>query len=105
MMCMKIIKAFHLHGWTVASRGRKGTVDPDEFYCHKPTFKLGFRSVLSRKLGEKKVKMVYASGGTKDPTKNITTSKVARRVVAAYLHWVSCSIVDVTTLSLQRKRE
>jgi len=31
-------------------------VDPDEFYVHKPTFKKGFRAVLSKTLGEKQVK-------------------------------------------------
>ena len=29
----------------------QGTVDPDEFYVHKPTFRAGYRAVLSRSLG------------------------------------------------------
>jgi pyruvate, water dikinase len=28
----------------------QGTVDPDEFYVHKPTFEKGFRAVLSRSI-------------------------------------------------------
>jgi pyruvate, water dikinase len=36
----------------------QGTVDPDEFYVHKPTFEKGFRAVLKRTLGAKKIKMV-----------------------------------------------
>lgn len=53
----------------------QGAVDPDEFYVHKPTFQQGYRAVLRRTLGKKKIKMVYAharSGGT---TRNIPTPK------------------------------
>jgi len=44
----------------------QGTVDPDEFYVHKPTFRQGHRAVLSRSLGRKQMRMIYASdhGGT-----------------------------------------
>ncbi len=45
----------------------QGTVDPDEFYIHKPTFRAGHRAVLSRSLGRKQMRMVYAgNGGTKN---------------------------------------
>ena len=40
----------------------QGTVDPDEFYVHKPTFRLGHRAVLSRSLGRKQMRMIYAGG-------------------------------------------
>ncbi|KAB2912644.1 MAG: phosphoenolpyruvate synthase [Hyphomicrobiaceae bacterium] len=40
----------------------QGAVDPDEFYVHKPTFRLGHRAVLSRSLGRKQMRMVYAGG-------------------------------------------
>jgi pyruvate,water dikinase len=36
----------------------QGVVDPDEFYVHKPTFRLGHEYVLRRKLGAKQVRMV-----------------------------------------------
>jgi pyruvate,water dikinase len=36
----------------------QGTVDPDEFYVHKPTFRTGHRFVLKRKLGAKQQRMV-----------------------------------------------
>lgn len=39
----------------------QGTVDPDEFYVHKPTFRKGHRAVLSRSLGRKQLRMIYAS--------------------------------------------
>jgi pyruvate,water dikinase len=41
----------------------QGTVDPDEFYVHKPTFAAGKRAVLSRTLGRKQMRMIYADGG------------------------------------------
>jgi pyruvate,water dikinase len=41
----------------------QGTVDPDEFYVHKPMFRKGHRVVLSRSLGRKQQRMVYAERG------------------------------------------
>lgn len=42
----------------------QGSVDPDEFYVHKPTYRHGFRAVLRRRIGAKNVKMIFAEGGT-----------------------------------------
>jgi pyruvate,water dikinase len=52
----------------------QGTVDPDEIYVHKPTFEQGYRAVLRRNLGSKKIKMVYAKGHTREATRNVPTS-------------------------------
>ena len=54
----------------------QGTVDPDEFYVHKPTYHAGHRAVLSRSLGRKQQRMIYAerSGGTK----NVPVSEAKR---------------------------
>ncbi len=54
----------------------QGTVDPDEFYVHKPTFRQGYRAVLSRSLGRKQMRMVYARdhGGTR----NVSVPRSAR---------------------------
>lgn len=41
----------------------QGTVNPDEFYLHKPMLRNNFASIISRKCGSKKVKMVYANSG------------------------------------------
>lgn len=38
----------------------QGAVNPDEFYVHKPTLKAGKKSIISRKLGSKAIKMIYA---------------------------------------------
>ena len=54
----------------------QGTVDPDEFYVHKPTFRAGYRAVLSRSLGSKQLRMVYAHGGG---TTNLKVPKAQRR--------------------------
>jgi pyruvate,water dikinase len=56
----------------------QGAVDPDEFYVHKPTFELGYRAVLRRILGSKKIKMVYSDGRTRESTRNIVTSSEER---------------------------
>jgi len=47
----------------------QGVVDPDEFYVHKPTFRAGKRAVLSRSLGRKHLRMIYAEEGS--GTRNI----------------------------------
>ena len=56
----------------------QGTIAPDSFYVHKPTFKKGYRAVLKRRLGDKALKMVFADEINKDNiaveyTKNIDT--------------------------------
>jgi pyruvate, water dikinase len=51
----------------------QGVVDPDEFYVHKPTYQLGYRAVLGRRLGRKQVRMVYAQGRGGQTTANIPT--------------------------------
>jgi len=56
----------------------QGSVDPDEFYVHKPTFLKNHRCVLKRVLGPKKIKMIYNDGNTREATKNITTSSKER---------------------------
>ncbi|WP_374089908.1 phosphoenolpyruvate synthase [Methylomicrobium lacus] len=56
----------------------QGAVDPDEFYVHKPTYALGYRSVLRRSLGAKKIKMIYSDGSTHESTRNIATSEYER---------------------------
>jgi pyruvate,water dikinase len=51
----------------------QGTIDPDEFYVHKPTYEQGYRAVLRRRLGGKQMKMVYATGHTREQTRNLPT--------------------------------
>lgn len=49
----------------------QGQVDPDEFYVHKPTFRAGHRAVLSRRLGRKQHKLVYAARSSVEATRNV----------------------------------
>ncbi|MDX1609578.1 MAG: phosphoenolpyruvate synthase [Halofilum sp. (in: g-proteobacteria)] len=39
----------------------QGTVNPDEFYVHKPKLEQGFAPILQRHIGTKEVKMIYSS--------------------------------------------
>jgi len=52
----------------------QGTVNPDQFYVFKPTLNKGFNAVISKKLGTKKLKMIYSKSGTK----NIPTTEKER---------------------------
>jgi len=62
----------------------QGTIDPDSFYVHKPTFEKGYRSVLKRRLGRKALKMVFTdtlSTGSiaAEYTRNIETPEEERK--------------------------
>ncbi len=63
--------------WGLGENVVQGAVDPDEFYVHKPTFEMGYRAVLRRRLGAKKIKMVYAQGGGV-PVRNVPTTPAER---------------------------
>lgn len=56
----------------------QGTVDPDEFHVHKPTFKQGYRTVLRRSLGKKQLRLTYAEGHTGSTTQNVQTTEAER---------------------------
>ena len=61
----------------------QGSINPDSFYIHKPTFKKGFRSVLKRSLGSKEQRMIFTDKINSDNiaveyTKNIPISEEER---------------------------
>jgi pyruvate,water dikinase len=61
----------------------QGTIDPDSFYVHKPTYEKGYRAVLKRRLGKKELKMVFTDTLNIDNiaveyTKNVPTSEEER---------------------------
>ena len=64
--------------WGLGENIVQGAVNPDEFYVFKPTLQLGYRPIIRKKLGEKKIKMVYAVEGNK-ATKNIGVRLEDRR--------------------------
>jgi len=45
----------------------QGSVNPDEFYVHKSALRSGKPAILSRSLGSKSIKMVYAEGNSNSP--------------------------------------
>jgi len=59
----------------------KGTVNPDEFYVHKPTLKSGFKPLLKKRLGSKRIKMVY-SQDSKSTTRNVPTKEYEQKSFA-----------------------
>ncbi len=54
----------------------QGAVDVDEWYVHKPTYERGYRAVVRRVLGAKKIKMVLAEGRLGH---NLVTKATSRR--------------------------
>ena len=64
--------------WGLGENIVQGKVDPDEFYVHKPTFRQGYRTVLSRALGGKQMRLVYAGGRGSASTRNVPTRKAER---------------------------
>ncbi|MFN7097404.1 MAG: phosphoenolpyruvate synthase, partial [Gammaproteobacteria bacterium] len=72
----------------------QGNVNPDEFYVHKPMLKQEKNAIISRKLGNKTVKMIYAEGHANgDSTKIIDVSDNER---------IKFCITDDEILSLAR---
>lgn len=57
----------------------QGAVAPDEFYVHKPTYEQGYRTVLRRSLGSKRVKMVYASAEVENQATETIDSELAEQ--------------------------
>ncbi|HCP14955.1 MAG TPA: phosphoenolpyruvate synthase, partial [Peptococcaceae bacterium] len=57
----------------------QGAVNPDEYYVFKPTFRQGFRSIIRKNLGDKRIKMIYGQGGSKAITQNIEVPEADRR--------------------------
>ncbi|MBN2881537.1 phosphoenolpyruvate synthase [Candidatus Woesearchaeota archaeon] len=57
----------------------QGAVNPDEFYVFKPTLKEGFKPIISKKVGEKAIKMIYNNDGVK-PVKNVPVAENDRKL-------------------------
>lgn len=52
----------------------QGAVNPDEYFVFKPTLEEGYRPIISKKVGEKHIKMIYDTNGSR-LTKNVSVSK------------------------------
>ena len=56
----------------------QGAVNPDEWYIFKPSLRKGKKAILSKKVWEKAIKMIYSSSD-KTPTKNISVPEADRK--------------------------
>jgi pyruvate,water dikinase len=63
--------------WGLGESVVQGAVNPDQYIVFKPTLENGFRPILSKKLGEKAIKIVYSHEGLK-PVKTVSTSERER---------------------------
>lgn len=63
--------------WGLGEFVVKGVITPDEYKVFKPTLKKGFKSVISKRLGSKEKKLIYASEGV-SPTKELPVADVDR---------------------------
>tara|TARA_R110001592_G_scaffold59620_3_gene180929 strand:- start:6721 stop:9126 length:2406 start_codon:yes stop_codon:yes gene_type:complete len=71
----------------------QGAVDPDEFYVFKPTLASGHRPILKRRLGSKKIKMIYGD----DSSAGLSTTNIS--VSLGEQNTFCISDEDVLTLS------
>ena len=84
--------------WGLGEAVVQGMVTPDEWIIFKPTLKLGFRPIVTRKLGVKEVKMVFADDGTGTQVRDVVASQRNRFCLSGYevlqLSQWACAIED-----------
>ncbi len=84
--------------WGLGEAVVQGMATPDEWIVFKPTLKLGFRPIITRKLGVKEVKMVFADDGTGTQVRDVVETQRNRLCLAGFevlqlAHW-ACAIED-----------
>jgi pyruvate,water dikinase len=80
--------------WGLGETVVQGAVNPDEFYVYKPALRAGRQAVLRRKLGSKRIRMVYdatAASGARVRTEDVPAADSAR-----------FSLTDAEVLTLAR---
>jgi len=55
----------------------KGSVTPDQFLVHKPTYRKNFRSIIKKQLGDKEIELVYNKTGKLE---NISVSDTRKKI-------------------------
>ncbi|MGH9946398.1 MAG: phosphoenolpyruvate synthase [Pyrinomonadaceae bacterium] len=84
--------------WGLGEAVVQGMATPDEWIIFKPTLKLGFRPIITRKLGVKEVKMVFADDGTGTQVRDVVESQRKRLCLAGFevlqLATWACAIED-----------
>jgi pyruvate,water dikinase len=84
--------------WGLGEAVVQGMATPDEWIVFKPTLKLGFRPIVTRKLGVKEVKMVFADDGTGTQVREVVETQRKRFCLSGYevlqlAQW-ACAIED-----------
>jgi pyruvate,water dikinase len=86
---------FITSSWGLGETVVQGAVNPDEFYVYKPALRAGRQAILRRKLGTKKLRMVYADQGT--PGRSVRTEETSTADAARF------SLSDADALELARQ--
>ena len=84
--------------WGLGEAVVQGMATPDEWIIFKPTLKMGFRPIITRKLGVKEVKMVFADDTTGTMVRDVVESQRKRFCLAGFevlqlAQW-ACAIED-----------
>lgn len=84
--------------WGLGEAIVQGMATPDEWIVFKPTLKQGFRPIITRKLGVKEVKMVFADDGAGTQVRPVVESQRKRFCLAGFevlqlAKW-ACAIED-----------
>lgn len=84
--------------WGLGEAVVQGMATPDEWIVFKPTLRLGYRPIITRKLGVKEVKMVFADDGSGTQVRDVVETQRNRFCLAGFevlelAKW-ACSIED-----------
>lgn len=84
--------------WGLGEAVVQGMATPDEWIVFKPTLKLGYRPIVTRKLGVKEVKMVFADDGGGTQVRDVVPTQRNRFCLAGFevlqLATWACAIED-----------
>lgn len=84
--------------WGLGEAVVQGMATPDEWIIFKPTLKLGFRPIVTRKLGVKEVKMVFNDDGVGTMIRPVVETQRNRMCLAGFevlqLATWACAIED-----------
>ena len=65
--------------WGLGENIVQGAINPDEFYVFKPTLERGKDPIIQKKMGDKKLTMVYGKSKKDDTTVNIHTPRTKQQ--------------------------
>ncbi|WP_019669984.1 phosphoenolpyruvate synthase [Eudoraea adriatica] len=82
--------------WGLGENIVQGAVNPDEYYIFKPILEEGKFPILQKKMGDKKLTMIYSKSSENNPTINIDTPLPRQRQfvlsdeeIITLAHWAS----------------